>query len=455
MRITPILIIVLLSAISFSLLLLATTPEVQAREELVTLPDRDRVTLTIYDPVDLTYVEEVRQLTFNKGKNKLQFSWANTLIDPTSVTFAPLNASADIEILDTSYPRESNEMLIWNVEAAEAGTQAVRITYFTSGISWAASYHALLTNNGANTKLTGYVTVNNRSGEEYADASVRLIIGNINLVETVRDLATRESWGELKDLYEAAKKDDGMPPPEAPGSDAPRSKSKGESLGKLAKRVVKENVGEYFIYTIEGSETISHGWSKRLVGIKPVDLKTRQVYYYKPAEFNIDALVRTLSFYNTEEDGLGNEPLPGGPVQCFSDEGDGRLSYVGLTQAEYLPIGDEAKWNLGQDPLVTMESARMKERRNNLVFTNNGRNRWLSGYDIEHDVRLRFKNMRSNDVEIEVHSSPQHPDVEFLNQSEGAEIEDAKTWKWRFPLAAGESNDVTYTLRYREGSNRR
>ncbi|MHC4560616.1 MAG: hypothetical protein ACYS80_25330, partial [Planctomycetota bacterium] len=48
--------------------------------ELVTLPRRDKVQLTIYNSADLTLVRERRNLTMKKGWNWLQFMWANTLI---------------------------------------------------------------------------------------------------------------------------------------------------------------------------------------------------------------------------------------------------------------------------------------------------------------------------------------------------------------------------------------
>ncbi|MHC4756543.1 MAG: anti-sigma factor family protein [Planctomycetota bacterium] len=58
--------------------------------ELVTLPRRDKVQLTIYNSADLTLVRERRNLTMKKGWNWLQFMWANTLIDPTSLNLEPL-----------------------------------------------------------------------------------------------------------------------------------------------------------------------------------------------------------------------------------------------------------------------------------------------------------------------------------------------------------------------------
>ena len=97
-----------------------------AKEELVTLPTRDSVQLTIYNSEDLTLVRERRTLSFKQGDNRLQFSWANTLIDPTSVEFMPVGASATVlELKDTSFPAESHEMLIWTVACTQPGPHAV------------------------------------------------------------------------------------------------------------------------------------------------------------------------------------------------------------------------------------------------------------------------------------------------------------------------------------------
>jgi len=70
------------------------TNAAQAKVDLVTLPSRDTVQLTIYNSADMTLVRESRALTLKDGKNKLQFSWANTLIDPTSLEMFP-KASAE------------------------------------------------------------------------------------------------------------------------------------------------------------------------------------------------------------------------------------------------------------------------------------------------------------------------------------------------------------------------
>src|ERR1041384_2820794 len=69
-------------AIATSLALwILSASSANARINLVTLPGRNSVQLTIYNSADLTLVKETRLLTFRKGLNRLEFSWANTLID--------------------------------------------------------------------------------------------------------------------------------------------------------------------------------------------------------------------------------------------------------------------------------------------------------------------------------------------------------------------------------------
>jgi hypothetical protein len=119
--------------IAFVILLATCTAH--ARINVVTLPARDSVQLTIYNSVDLTLVKETRVLTFRQGINKLEFSWANTLIDPTSVEFKALTHADAVDVLDVSFPPRVSNTLEWRIQSAFAGEVTVEIRYFTSGIN--------------------------------------------------------------------------------------------------------------------------------------------------------------------------------------------------------------------------------------------------------------------------------------------------------------------------------
>src|SRR5690242_4781429 len=142
--------------------------------DLSTVPKRHSVQLTIYNSEDLTLVRETRVVTFKKGSNPLQFSWANTLIDPSSVELRFLTSADKLEVVDTTFPHDKPQMLYWNVQSEMDGEATIQITYFTSGITWSADYLGVADKDEKKIDLDGYVRVTNNSGEEYEDAHVRL-----------------------------------------------------------------------------------------------------------------------------------------------------------------------------------------------------------------------------------------------------------------------------------------
>src|SRR4030043_1853204 len=164
----------------------------EAKVDLVTLPSRDTVQLTIYNSADMTLVRESRALTLNEGENNLQFSWANTLIDPTSLEMFPKANADKIDIADLSYPPRVQNLGLWNIKSGIKGQVPVEITYLTSGLTWRAFYMGTLTNDEKTMKLEGYVVVANNSGEDYENAQTRLIVGKVHILDQIAELARRQ-----------------------------------------------------------------------------------------------------------------------------------------------------------------------------------------------------------------------------------------------------------------------
>jgi hypothetical protein len=343
--------------------------------DLSTVPSRDTVQLTIYNSEDITLVRETRKVTFKKGANPLQFSWANTLIDPTSVELKFLTQAHKLEVLDTTFPHDKPQMLYWNVQSEFDGEATIQITYFTSGITWSADYIAIADAAENNVKLEGFVRVHNNSGEEYEDAQVRLVVGTINLVEKIAQLAqvsidsvsglSVERVGQLKQDAVRLYFGNGGP-----------DRSDGRKLAK--KEIIKEGLCEYFIFTIEGAETIPNGWSKRLRSIEAAAVPLKIQYRYRPAEYG-DQLVRMYLLTNDEKSQLGTSPLPDGMVRVFRDNGHGGLSYVTQQQIKYIPIGDRVELNVGVDPEVIFELFKLRAFRDNLWLQVKGFSRAAEG----------------------------------------------------------------------------
>jgi hypothetical protein len=403
-----------------------------AKEELVTLPARDTVQLTIYNSVDLTLVRETRELTFKQGNNRLQFSWANTLIDPTSVEIQALTNADQLEVLDTSYPAESHEMLIWTVSAEKALSARVEISYFTSGISWSAEYHGILTTDETQMTLTAFVSVSNHSGEEYDNASVRLVVGSINLVETIAGLAGETRKEKLGNAYREMRR-----------ADAAKS-----SADK--KDIVKEGLSEYYIYSVEGHETIPNGWAKRLESFSQPQVPIRTVYTYDPNKYGA-ALTRLLTFKNNEEHKLGKEPLPAGVVRLYKSHGDNRLGYVGVVATDYIAKNDEIKVNTGPDQEVTMKLKRTSFKKENLVFQWNNNRQYIAGWDTVEEFTLELANFRGRAFDFEINLAF-NGDFDFTSEVTNTKV-DFRTQRFALTLQAGAKNEVKYTVRTRYGTN--
>ena len=403
-----------------------------AKEELVTLPDRDTVQLTIYNSVDLTLVRETRMLTFKQGNNRLQFSWANTLIDPTSVEFMALTHADKLEVLDTSYPGESHEMLIWTVSAEETVSAKVEISYFTSGISWAAEYHGVLSTNEETMKLTAYVTVTNNSGEEYENASVRLVVGSIHIVEEIAALAGGTRGESMKGAYSGMRE--------------------AERASKDKKDIVKQGLSEYYIYTVEGHETIPNRWSKRLESFVQDDVPVRTVYTWDPSRYG-SVFTKLLTFKNNEAHKLGREPLPAGIVRLYRDAGQGRLGYVGMVATDYIPKNDEVKVNAGADPEVQLKTKRLTFKRENLTFAFRGNTQYITGWDVLEDFEIEVKNFRSRAVEFEI-NIVLHGDFDLMSETPSTKI-DFQTQRFTRDIRANSSITIKYSVRVRNGTNAR
>jgi hypothetical protein len=372
----------------------------QAKVDLVTLPTRDTVQLTIYNSADMTLVRESRALTLKGGENKLQFSWANTLIDPTSLEMLPKANADKIDIADLTYPPRVRNLGLWNIESGVSGKVPVEISYLTSGLSWRAFYMGTLTEDEETMRLQGYVRVTNNSGEDYENAQTRLIVGKVHILDEIAELARRQyPYGRpgvmgpemegLKEKFEVGKKVMFL---DRPAAYAP-------SLQSKPKEIIKEGLSEYFLYTIEGKETIPTGWSKRLLSFEVDEVPVVNLYKYEEGRYGA-SVVRFLSFKNDKEHELGETPIPGGMLKVYRDVGnEGHLSYTGQSSFKYIPVDEDVELNLGAVADIVVEPKLMDYKTENYEFDRRGN---VSGWDEIRTFNIEVKNTRDIGVKVEI-----------------------------------------------------
>src|SRR4029077_2590697 len=174
------------------------------------------------------------------------------------------------------------QQLFWNVRSEIDGEATIQITYFTSGITWSADYLLIADKDEKQLSFDGFVRVTNNSGEEYEDAQVRLVVGTINLVEKIAQLA-RVPVSQVEKLAEGEKRPLRLRAYKDSLNAADAFAIGGAANGE--KQIIKEGLSEYFIYTIEGTETILNGWSKRMRSFKGKTVPFAIQNRYRPQEY--------------------------------------------------------------------------------------------------------------------------------------------------------------------------
>ena len=367
--------------------------------ELVVLPRREDVQLTIYNAADLTLVRERRNLTLKKGWNWLQFMWANTLIDPTSLSLEPLEHKDRVDIQQLVFPPRLRELGRWLIRSEVSGQVPFELTYFTSGLAWRAFYMGTLAQDEKTMHLEGYVRVRNGSGEDYENAQTRLIVGQIHLLDQIAELASRQyPYGSpiLLGRDKGGLAGDALEGKHRVFFAQPFSKD----LDALKpKDIRKEGLSEYFLYTIEGTETIPNEWGKRLLSFEADDIPVSSLYKYDNQRWG-DQAIRFLSFANDQEHKLGETPLPDGAVRIYAQRDEqGHLSYTGGAEVKYIPVGEEIELNLGPARLVEIKPVLMDYRTQNHVFDRNGN---VVGWDEVRTWRIEVTNARTLPADIEI-----------------------------------------------------
>jgi hypothetical protein len=432
------------------LIIAVTAGVASAKVDLTTLPSRDTVQLTIYNSADLTLVRESRALTLKQGANSLQFSWENTLIDPTSLQMLPKAQADKIDIAELVYPPRVNNLGMWNIRSRTSGKVPVEITYLTSGLTWRAFYMGTLTPDEKTMRLQAYVRVTNNSGEDYENAETRLIVGKVHLLDQIAELARRQ--------YPYGRPGGGVPIQQPMMEDREMlQRQLGEMKVKLAlpaaakpKEIVKEGLSEYFLYTIEGTETIPTGWSKRLASFDIQSVPVVNLYKFEQERYG-PSVVRFLSFKNDQEHKLGQTPIPDGNLKVYRAVDDQQhLSYEGRSSFKYIPVNDEVELNLGPVADVVVEPNLVDSRTDNYRFDNHGN---VSGWDDIETFAIEARNSRDVPVRVEItrnFSKPQW-DLKRSGNIDKFEQVDLDTVKFTLDLPPHSKKAFEYTLTLYQG----
>jgi len=287
------------------------------------------------------------------------------------------------------------------VEGAKRGAGGVELQYLTGGLSWAAE-HTLVRTGETTAQWSAVVRVENTTGRSYADASVKLIAGDVSRV----------------------------------GTPAPRPE-----MAMMAKVSAADGVGfapaeqafsDYHLYTLPGSVTLRDRESQTLVLIEPRTVAVKPQYVYRSG--NAAGVESKLELVNSAKEGPG-VPLPAGRVRCYAPDADKDLQLTGETAVKHTAVDEKLTLELGVAFDLAAERKQTSERR-------------VSDREREYSVEIKLRNRKSVDVTIAV-DEPVSGDVDVLKSSLPPTRTESNLLRFSVPVAAGKEVVLTYTARQR------
>ena len=423
--------------------------------ELVTLPVRENVQVTIYNEEDLTLVREQRKLILKRGWNWLQFMWANTKIDPTSLDLEPKQDQDRVTVEQLVYPAGLKEIGRWLIRSEVDGLVPFELTYFTSGLTWRAAYMGTLSQDETSMALKSYVRVDNRSGEDFDKTQVRLVLGDVQMLEPIAQLADQAyAFGRpdqaTDKLYfgasEELRRTWGESPVVMDDSFAAFGRAELDR-----KDVAKKALSEYMLYTIEGTEDLKDQWGKRLLSFEGAEIPVESLYKYDEGRWGTQA-IRFVSFANDTEHELGQTAMPQGSIRLFGQDDQDGLTFVGNSEFKYIPVGQDVTLNMGPARYVKVEPTLMSVETTGHAFDPNGN---LVGWNQTSQWQIEVTNTRSVPVKVEITRALDTEKWTMDQHSDAMAYEKYDTREARFTLtlAPKDQRKETYTVTTYHGTN--
>jgi hypothetical protein len=454
---------------------LAWAPVAGAGPRAITREAQRDVAVTIYNG-NLGLVRDVRAVTLPVGVADVPFMDVATQIDPTSGHLRSLDDPAGLKILEQNYEYDllssqkllekyvgrkvrlfagdgtfheatllstngpvfeingqihlghsgrlvlpaipenlvSTPTLVWLLRNQRREPQRIEASYLTGGITWKADYVLVLDPTDARADLTGWVTLDNKSGATYGNAALKLVAGDVHRVSDRR-------VGRAMELA-----------------------AKAASAADARREFVEEGLFEYHLYSLDGRTTVKDNQTKQLslLAAAGVPVDKRLIYYgaqeYYRNAYGVPVSNQKVGVYldirNGKAERLGL-PLPAGTVRVYKADSSGSQQFVGEDRIDHTPEDERVRINLGNAFDVVGERVQKEWRK--LADT---------VYEVEWQITLRNHKAQAQAVTV---IEPVPGDWQVLTSTHPWEKIDSHTLSYEVQTPAKGAVTIRYRLRIR------
>jgi hypothetical protein len=458
------------------LVVFVTAPTVSAATLAVTREVQKDVMVTIYNG-NLGLVKDVREVRLPVGMSEVQFMDVAAQIDPTTVHLKSLTDAAGLKILEQNYEYDllssdkllekyvgktvrlyqsdgtfhearllstagpvfeingqihlgysgrlvlpalpdnlvAKPTLVWLLRNQTAAAQRVEASYLTGGMTWKADYVLVVNADDTRSDLTGWVTIDNKSGATYGNAALKLVAGDVNRVRDGR----RE--GRMLELA-----------------------AKAASAREASRDFAEEGFFEYHLYTLDGRTTLKNQQTKQLSLMSAADVPvTKHLTYYGAQDYyrtsygvpiSNQKVAVLLELKNSKEHRLG-VPLPKGKVRVYKADSGGSQQFIGEDWIDHTPKDERVKIKLGDAFDVVGERTQKEWRKL-------GAGLW----EVEWEILLRNHKGQEQTVTV---IEPVPGDWQVLHSTHAFEKPEAHTLRFSIPVPKEGAARLVYRVRIR------
>jgi hypothetical protein len=312
----------------------------------------------------------------------------------------------------------------WQLQSDSAGKFDAEIGYITEGFTWEADYNLVAPEKGDSVDLIGWITFNNQSGKTFRNAKIKLMAGDVNKIQPVRERFARF------------------------GGSAPASLAMNEPV------VTEKSFDEFHLYSIARPTTLRDREQKQVEFVRADGVKAQAIYVYDGIQgfgygfyggLNNDRNYGTQGnkkvsvmreFVNAESNHLGMA-LPKGKLRFYRRDADGQLEFTGENEIDHTPRNETIR-------VTTGNSFDLVGERKQTNYRMDSGDKW-----IDESFEIKLRNHKKEPVEIRVvEHLYRWSNWNITAKSDDFKKTDAQTIQFRVPVNADEEKTVTYTVHY-------
>ena len=313
--------------------------------------------------------------------------------------------------------------LNWLLQSDKAGEQQAEISYITEGIGWKSDYVVLVNKNDNALDLTGWVTLDNKSGTSYQNAKLTLMAGDVRKLQPAQE---RGGFAGYSDMLASA---------------------------KAAPQFQEKSFFEYHMYTMQRPTTIRDNETKQLSLLNASNVPTQKEMIYDgrkewwsnwwyPGQSgdpgggydtsNYHKVNVILEVKNAKENHMGM-PLPKGKVRVYKLDDDGSQQFIGEDIIDHTPKDEKIRLYIGDAFDVVGDYKRTDYEK-------------ISQNVIEESFQVNLRNHKTTAVEVKVVDHV-WSDWKVIASSHKYYKKDAHTIELPVKVPANGETVVTYTIR--------